>query len=174
MQRPTGMNDTGEFSSRQQVVDYLTKYESRYTLPIQRPIRVERDTAVENGYEIRMDRGIWHTSVVVNTTGTASHPVLPPYPDLADYTGAQLHSAQYRSPDGMADQRVLIVGVAIQVFIFWPKSRGLPKPSGRRSPSQRSCPTRLTGGYYLAGQPSAIGRYRPEKYRHLPVIWVTL
>jgi len=50
MPQPTKANDTGEFPSRQQVVDYLTAYEARYQLPIQRPVRVERVTARGNGY----------------------------------------------------------------------------------------------------------------------------
>ncbi|WP_020604170.1 ArsO family NAD(P)H-dependent flavin-containing monooxygenase [Spirosoma spitsbergense] len=110
MPQPSGTYDTGEFPSRQQVVDYLAAYEARYKLPIERPVRVERVRATQNGYEIETDRGTWQTKAVVSTTGTATHPFVPPYPGLTDYTGLQLHSARYRSPDGLAGQRVLIVG----------------------------------------------------------------
>jgi len=110
MPRPTGSKDTGAFPSRQQVVDYLAAYEARYQLPIQRPVRVERVMASGTGYEVQTNGGVWQTNVVVSTTGTASHPVIPPYPGLSDYTGVQLHSTQYRSADGLAGQRVLIVG----------------------------------------------------------------
>lgn len=110
MPRSTGSYDTGEFPSRQQVIDYLTQYEARYALPIQRPVRVEQVTATGNGYEIKTDRGLWQANAVVNTTGTAGNPFIPPYPGQTDYAGVQLHSAQYRSPDGLAGQRVLIVG----------------------------------------------------------------
>ncbi|WP_018621619.1 ArsO family NAD(P)H-dependent flavin-containing monooxygenase [Spirosoma luteum] len=110
MPRPTGSNDSGEFPGRQQVVDYLAAYEARYKLPIQRPVLVERVSASGNGYKIKTDQGTWQTNAVVSTTGTASHPVIPSYPGLTDYTGLQLHSVNYRSPDGFAGQRVLIVG----------------------------------------------------------------
>lgn len=110
MSRPTDVNYTGEFPSRQQVVDYLTQYESRYKFPIERPVRVNQVSATGNGYEIETDRGTWQTSAVISTTGTASHPFIPPYSGLADYTGLQLHSARYWSADQLAGQRVLIVG----------------------------------------------------------------
>ena len=103
-------NNTGEFPAKQQVIDYLTQYENRYNLPVQRPVRVERVIAVEDGYDVQTDRGNWRTHVVVSASGTATHPVIPPYPGLADYTGWQRHSAQYRSPEQLAGQRVLIVG----------------------------------------------------------------
>ena len=110
MPRPAGINDTSAFPSRQQVVEYLSGYETRYALPIQRPVRVERVRASGNGYEIETDRGTWQTNALVSTTGTATHPFIPPYPGQSDYTGVQLHSAHYRSADGLAGQRVLIVG----------------------------------------------------------------
>ncbi|PRY35024.1 cation diffusion facilitator CzcD-associated flavoprotein CzcO [Spirosoma oryzae] len=107
---PRPATDIGEFPSRQQVVDYLTQYESRYKLPIERPVRVRQVTVSGNGYAIETDRGSWQANAVVNTTGTASHPVVPPYPGQTDYTGVQLHSGSYRSPEDLAGQRVLIVG----------------------------------------------------------------
>ena len=110
MPRPTGVNDIGEFPSRQQVVDYLTQYESRYKLLIERPVRVNQVRATGNGYEIETDQGTWQANAVISTTGTTSHPFIPSYPGLTDYTGLQLHSANYRSAEGLAGQRVLIVG----------------------------------------------------------------
>ncbi|WP_018620791.1 ArsO family NAD(P)H-dependent flavin-containing monooxygenase [Spirosoma luteum] len=110
MPRPTEINDTGEFPSRQQVVDYLSAYESRYKLPIQRPVVVKQVMVAGNGYEIMTDRGIWHTNAIINTTGTASRPFIPSYPSQTNYKGLEFHSANYRSAEELAGQRVLIVG----------------------------------------------------------------
>lgn len=110
MPRLSDTADSGVFPARQQVVDYLTAYEARYKMPIQRPVRVERVTKGIGGYEINTDKGTWRARVVVSATGSESHPFIPFYPGIAEYTGQQLHSAEYRLPDRWAGQRVLIVG----------------------------------------------------------------
>ncbi len=110
MPRLSETADSGVFPARQQVVDYLTAYESRYKLPVQRPVRAEGVTQRVGGYEITTDKGKWRSRVVVSATGSESHPFIPPYPGIGEYTGQQLHSADYRSPNRWAGQRVLIVG----------------------------------------------------------------
>ncbi|WP_245624577.1 NAD(P)-binding domain-containing protein, partial [Belnapia moabensis] len=100
----------GGYPTRDHVVDYLTTYEQRYSLPIQRPVRVGAVTRATDGLAVRTDRGTWMASAVVSATGGASQPYIPAYSGRALFRGMQIHSSAYRSPDDFVDQRVLVVG----------------------------------------------------------------
>ncbi|MFE1444232.1 ArsO family NAD(P)H-dependent flavin-containing monooxygenase [Streptomyces sp. NPDC058739] len=92
------------------VVGYLTEYERRYDLPVQRPVHVSgvhRDGAL---LRVETDHGPWHAGAVVSATGTWWRPFLPAVPGRAQFRGRQLHTVGYRSPAGFAGQRVVVVG----------------------------------------------------------------
>lgn len=95
---------------RAAVLDYLASYERRYALPVHRPARVRavrRDGAT---FAVETDAGVWRARAVVSATGTWRRPLWPWYPGQGEFAGRQLHSAQYRSPEAFAGQRVLVVG----------------------------------------------------------------
>lgn len=100
----------GGYPTRDHVVDYLTAYEQRYSLPIQRPVRVKGVLRSPEGLVVRTDRGTWLAQAVISATGGASQPFIPPYHGRAVFRGRQIHSSTYRSPDEFTDQRVLVVG----------------------------------------------------------------
>ncbi|MFD7628701.1 ArsO family NAD(P)H-dependent flavin-containing monooxygenase [Streptomyces sp. NPDC059851] len=92
------------------VVDYLADYEKRYGLPVQRGVRVcavHRDGAF---LRVRTDCGDWRARAVIGATGTWTRPFLPAVPGRREFTGRQLHTVQYRSPNEFAGQRVIVVG----------------------------------------------------------------
>ncbi|KGN37638.1 ArsO family NAD(P)H-dependent flavin-containing monooxygenase [Knoellia aerolata] len=96
------------------VVDYLTRYEQRYDLPVHRPARV---TAVRRPVGASTDRlavesseGVYEARAVVSATGTWGRPFVPHYPGMSSFRGLQLHSADYVGPDRFAGLRVVIVG----------------------------------------------------------------
>lgn len=96
------------YPSRDHVIDYLTRYEQRYDLNIRRGERVER---VEHDAQAKLFRilpqGITARNVVV-ATGIWSAPFVPWVG--GSFTGAQLHAAEYRSPEQFAGKRVAVVG----------------------------------------------------------------
>ena len=100
----------GGYPTRDHVVDYLANYEQRYSLPIQRPVRVKGVLRSAEGLSVRTDRGTWLAKAVISATGGASQPFIPPYSGRALFRGKQIHSSAYRSPDEFAGQRVLVVG----------------------------------------------------------------
>ena len=100
----------GGYPTRDHVVDYLEQYEQRYSLPIQRPVRVRDILTSPDGLSVRTDRGTWLAKAVISATGGASQPYIPPYSGRALFQGRQVHSSAYRSPDEFAGQRVLVVG----------------------------------------------------------------
>ena len=103
---PTG---TG-FPMRDEVIDYLTRYEERYALPIRRPVQVDAVEAAPEGLTVHAGSEAWSAKTVVSATGNWRHPHIPPYPDREAFAGRQLHSAYYAGAAAFAGQRVLIVG----------------------------------------------------------------
>ncbi|MFH5924425.1 ArsO family NAD(P)H-dependent flavin-containing monooxygenase [Roseomonas xinghualingensis] len=98
------------YPNRDHVVDYLSRYEQRYGLPIRRPVRVRAVESAGDRLAVRTDRGTWLASAVISATGGASRPFIPDYPGREGFRGRQLHSSAYRRPQDFVGQRVLVVG----------------------------------------------------------------
>lgn len=107
-QMPGGSDD--EYPARDDVIDYLKRYEARYALPITRPAAVRTVEREGNGFVVRTDNRRYRSTAVVSATGTWSAPFVPDWPDLSGFKGEQLHSAQYREPTRFRDKNVLVVG----------------------------------------------------------------
>ncbi len=99
------------YPSRDHVIDYLTRYEVRYGLPVLRPVWVHAVRRDGSSFLVEADGGrTWRSRAVVSATGTWRHPYVPAYPAQESYSGVQIHSAHYRRPQDFAGQRVLVVG----------------------------------------------------------------
>jgi cation diffusion facilitator CzcD-associated flavoprotein CzcO len=93
------------------VPGYFADYESRFALPVLRPVRVQTVTEAGDGrLEVVADRGVWRARALVNATGTWDRPFVPWYPGIDTFRGRQLHTADYRGPEELAGARVLVVG----------------------------------------------------------------
>ncbi len=99
-----------EYPTRDQALAYLTEYERRYAIPVERPVRV--DAVSRDGERLRLDTsaGALHARAVVSATGTWAAPVIPELPGSASFRGALLHSAHYAGPAPFAGRRVIVVG----------------------------------------------------------------
>jgi len=101
----------GIFPGRQEVTDYLTRYEERYDFPIIRPVTINRIQAEDDGLVVHSKDGQqWRSRTVVSATGTWSHPFIPDYTGRELFEGEQTHSAHYVSPNSYQGKRVLVVG----------------------------------------------------------------
>lgn len=98
------------YPARDEVLDYLARYEDRYQFPIERPVTVQSVRSVDGALEVIGENKIWRARSVLSTTGTWGHPFVPDYPGSATFKGRQLHSAQYVEADAFAGQRVAIIG----------------------------------------------------------------
>lgn len=94
------------YPPRDHVVDYLSRYEKRYDLPIRRGERVERVLYDAHRFRIR-PQNLSARNVVV-ATGIWSAPFVPHV--RGEFAGRQLHSAAYTRPEDFAGQRVAVVG----------------------------------------------------------------
>ena len=109
------------FVPRQQFVDYLRAYATRFALPVRtgwNVIGVERLTTPEPAWEIRAatprgeERLIARSLIVA--TGIVANPRVPRLEGEEDFRrggGRLLHSVDYRRPDEFLGKRVLVVGV---------------------------------------------------------------
>ncbi|MEV7973938.1 NAD(P)-binding domain-containing protein [Cellulomonas sp. NPDC089187] len=58
----------------------------------------------------RRVRRTWLARALINATGTWTRPFWPVYPGQREFAGVQLHTHDYRGPEGFADRDVLVVG----------------------------------------------------------------
>lgn len=100
----------GRYPTRDEVISYLEQYEERYQLPIKRPVLVTSVEPYAEFLEIGTSDGFYRAKVVVAATGSWQKPYIPDYPGREQFSGIQLHSANYKSPDQFAGKRVLVVG----------------------------------------------------------------
>lgn len=107
-QMPEG-NDQG-WPHRDQVIDYLTAYERRYQIPVDRPVWVKSVVSGQEALTVNTDHGQYSAKTVISATGTWSQPFIPAMPGRASFKGQQIHSADYLRPEDFRDQRVLVIG----------------------------------------------------------------
>lgn len=100
------------FPTAAHVVDYLTRYEERYDLPVRRPVRVDAVRDAGERLAVHTDAGTWHARIVISATGSWEQPHIPNLPGAAEFPGTQLHTVDYRRPEPFAGQHVVIVGGA--------------------------------------------------------------
>ncbi|MFK3845505.1 ArsO family NAD(P)H-dependent flavin-containing monooxygenase [Stenotrophomonas sp. NPDC078853] len=99
------------YPARAEVIDYLTRYEHKYALPVVRPVRVQRISRSGDQLLVDADDGRqWQVRAVISATGTWRHPYRPAFDGLNTFAGVQLHSAHYRNPEPFAGLRVAIIG----------------------------------------------------------------
>lgn len=120
------------FPPASHVIDYLRKYEDRYSIPVERPVRVTRvefrggraGSSLDDGsstpgsasgsgagrFVIHADDRSWAAEHVVAATGTWSAPFVPRLP--GKFGGKQWHSANYPGVEPFRGSRVAVVGGA--------------------------------------------------------------
>ena len=91
--------------------DFATHFDLRQHYEFStRVVRIDR--AATGGWDITTDKGgtqrTRHFTGVLIATGTLHHPHQPPLPGT--FTGRVMHSAEYKSAEVFAGQRVLVVG----------------------------------------------------------------
>lgn len=105
------MPSSGELSpSRDHVIDYLRKYETRYEFQIERPVLVTGIERMEQGFQVNAGSRSWRSRAVVCATGTWRNPFVPELDGMGLFEGQQLHSAHYVSPDPFRGKKVMVVG----------------------------------------------------------------
>jgi len=98
------------YPTRDVAIEYLNFYETKYNLPIKRPVNVLNVTKEGDQFVVETSEGILNSKVVVSATGSFNNPFIPSIEGSSIFKGQVLHSSQYESPDDFIGKRVAIVG----------------------------------------------------------------
>jgi putative flavoprotein involved in K+ transport len=113
--------DPDRYPRRDEVTDYLRRYAAHFALPVLTGSAVECVRREGDGFAVKLTNGEVHLGqAVVAATGSFHDPYLPDIDGRAAFRGRVLHSADYRSPQPFAGQRVVVVGggnSAVQIAV---------------------------------------------------------
>ena len=99
------------FPTRRNFLDYLHRYASTFSLPIETSCDVVKINRQDDRWVVRLRTGATlDARTLVVATGIAANPHVPEIPGRDRFTGRVMHSIDYRRPAGMKGRRVLVVG----------------------------------------------------------------
>jgi len=98
------------YPTRDAAIEYLKFYESKYNIPVKRPVIVLSVSKQESEFRIETSEGLYHSKVVVSATGSFANPFVPKIEGIELFKGEILHSSQYQSPDDFTNKRIAVVG----------------------------------------------------------------
>ena len=98
------------FPTKQEVIDYLHKYELHYKFPVQRNTEVISITKVADLFQVKTSQGDYKAKVILNATGTWENPLIPDVEGRNEFRGEQIHSADYQNASEFIGEKVLVVG----------------------------------------------------------------
>ena len=103
--------DPDGFAPLAEVIDYLEGYAASFEAPVREGVEVTALRAgAGGGFELETSAGLLQAQTVIVATGAYQRPTPSPLRDAAPASVFQQHTAEYRSPDGLPDGAVLVVG----------------------------------------------------------------
>ena len=99
------------FPTRRDFLDYLHRYASTFSLPIETSADVLRIERQADHWIVRLRSGAaLGARTIVIATGIVANPHVPEISGRDRFTGRVMHSIDYRRPAGMKGRSVLVVG----------------------------------------------------------------
>lgn len=98
------------FPTKNEMADYLERYAERFDLPVRSGVRIDHLTRRDGRFLARSDDRVFEAANVVVAMATYQKPYVPAFASELDRSIVQLHSADYRNPEQLADGPVLLVG----------------------------------------------------------------
>ena len=98
------------YPTKDPVADYLQAYVTAFELPVRLNARVTSLTHADGGFEVHTAEDVFRARQVVVATGPFQVPFVPPMAAKLDPSVTQVHSADYRNPQGLPEGPVLVVG----------------------------------------------------------------
>jgi NADPH-dependent 2,4-dienoyl-CoA reductase/sulfur reductase-like enzyme len=99
------------FPTRRDFLDYLHRYASTFSVPIETSSDVQRIEREADRWIVRLRTGITlEARTLVVASGIVANPFVPEIPGRDRFAGRVIHSIDYRRPAGMKGRRVLVVG----------------------------------------------------------------
>lgn len=101
---------TDYYPTRDEGIEYLRHYESKYNLPVKRRVQVFKVEKENDGFKLDTSDGLYYSKAVISATGSFANPYIPDFKGMEKFSGKVIHSSQYISPDEFQNKRVAIVG----------------------------------------------------------------
>ena len=104
-------NAPDAFVGKDRVADYIEKYADMVNAPVRTGIEVLSAKPFKDraGFHVETSDGVIEAMRIVSATGAFQHPVIPTIVPK-DARVHQMHSAEYRNPDQLAEGAVMVVG----------------------------------------------------------------
>lgn len=103
--------DPDAYPRRDDIVRYLQHYAAIHALPIRLGSRIETVEHIAGGFLLRKADGEQLVArKLIVATGAFGAPHIPPIEGRSSFSGAILHSSDYRRPRPFCGQRVVVVG----------------------------------------------------------------
>jgi putative flavoprotein involved in K+ transport len=101
----------GRWVARDDLREYLRDYATANDLDVRLGVGARSVTREADGrWRVETDAGAVSAGLVVVATGYNHTPKVPRWPGREGYRGRVIHSSDYRNPDQLGAQRVLVVG----------------------------------------------------------------
>jgi len=133
------------YPTKEQVADYLQAYTAAHDLPVRLNSPVTGLGRTGELFEVGTATETFHARQVVIATGPFAVPLVPPLAGGLDDAVVQLHSAQYRNPGDLPEDRILVVGAGnsgMQIAAELASTRPVDLAVGTRFPT---LPQRVLG-----------------------------
>jgi putative flavoprotein involved in K+ transport len=103
--------DRLSFPTKDELADYLETYATRFELPVQTSVHVDRLHRTGDLFVIESGQRHWAARNVVLATGGYQVPRVPEFAGRLDPSVLQLHARDYRNPAQLRPGPVLVVGM---------------------------------------------------------------
>ncbi|WP_213880406.1 MSMEG_0569 family flavin-dependent oxidoreductase [Pseudomonas sp. dw_358] len=104
-------DDPHGFMVREEIIAYLDDFIRKVDAPVQEGVSVERLTPrAEGGFLLSTTAGEFSADQVIVASGGYHTPIIPRLAERLPANIQQLHSEQYRNPQGLPEGAVLVVG----------------------------------------------------------------
>ena len=126
------------YPNKEDVADFLRDYAAEFELPVRLNSKVAALSRTDEGYAAETASGRIEAKQVVVATGPFQKPFTPEIASELDPRIAQLHSAEYRDPESLAEGSVLVVGGAntgCQIALELSETRDVDIAVGDRLPT---------------------------------------
>ena len=100
----------GSFPTRDEFASYLEDYAATQGLPLLSGTRVTRVSRASGCYTVETSEGELSCDALIVATGATTTPHVPDLAERMDRRISQLHSANYRTPNDVVGDKVLVVG----------------------------------------------------------------
>ena len=105
-----GGDDPEGFMVKDEIVDFIEAYVSKYNPPICEGVSVTSVTKRDGFFHVTTNVGEWHCDDVIVAMGCFHTPILPRGAETIPSHIKQIHSADYKNPDQIPEGETIVVG----------------------------------------------------------------